>query len=408
MLPVAATLVVAVGGWWITSTYNEAQLQVQRSQQAASRATAEANASLAYLQFLARDPAPSEDQRDQALMAVAGVLPPELSFNLAVKRLPQERSIVNLLLRAYGDQSWKYLSSFVEDRVTAVPVLQVLHDQNLLSRELGWLISPENDRPHRRLPALVSYFAFLQELDREVHPEIHKPAVRALVSSTLGRPDIDSATKADVAAAAALVFVNEPGYTPDWGFLDMAAATFWEPLDTGVGELPPEGSLRYELFFKRFHIHHDGKVIPTPAVAAASNALVNRLVVGHFERKSVDELARLLYSYSAYVPRDGPNPFSPYLTPRDCLRLVQAVTAAANTPERRQRLSEEIGSMTGHVLYRNIGRDKSIQRQYAEVLLAWYERHAVKGWGIPKFLHDVANDQPDLSERIDVIFQKVG
>lgn len=61
MLPVAATLVVAIGGWWITSIYNEAQLQVQRSQQAASRATAEANASLAYLQFLARDPAPSED-----------------------------------------------------------------------------------------------------------------------------------------------------------------------------------------------------------------------------------------------------------------------------------------------------------------------------------------------------------
>lgn len=407
-LPVAATLIVAFGGWWITSTYNEAQLHVQRSQQAASRATAEANASLAYLQFLARAPAPTEDQRDQALMAVAGVLPPELSFNLAVKRLPQERSIVNLLLRVYGDQSWRYLSSFVEDKATAASVLQVLHDQNLLNRELDWLIGPTNDRPHRRLPALVSYFAFLQDLDHEVHPEIHKPAVRALVSTTLSRSDIDSATKGDVAAAAAFVFVTEPGYEPDWGFLEMAAASFWEPLDTGVGELPPEGSVRYDLFFQRFHIHHDGKSVPTPAVATASTALVTQLLAGPLERKSVDELARLLYSYCAYVPRDGPDPFSPYLTPGDCLRLVEAVADAVNTPERRKRLSEEMGSMTGHVLYRNVGRDKSTQRRYAEALLTWYEQYAVKGWGIPEFFHDVASDQPDLSRRIDAILGTVG
>lgn len=340
-------------------------------------------------------------------MAVASVLPPELSFNLAVKRLPEERSMVNLLLRVYGDQSWKYLSPYVEDRITAAFVLQLLHDQNLLSRELDWLISPANDRPHRRLPALVSYFAFLRELDRRIHPETHKPAVRALVSSSLDRSDIDSVTKADVAAAAAIVFVTEPGYVPDWRFLDFAAATFWEPLDTGVGELPPEGSLRYELFFKRFHIHHDDKVVPTPAVSIASDALVRRLVIAHLERKGVDELGRLLYSYCAYVPRDGPDPFSPYMTPRDCLRLVQAVTAAANTRERRQRLSEEMGSMTGHVLYRNTGRDKFIQRQYVDTLLAWYERYAEKGWGIPKFFHDAADDQPELSERIDVIFKKV-
>lgn len=285
LLPVVATIVVAVGGWWITSVYNKSQLQVQKAQQEASRASAEASASLAYLQFLARDPTPSQDQRDQAVMAVASVLPPELSFNLAVKRLPEERSILNLLLRAYGDQSWKYLSPFVEDVSTSGPILQLLYEQNLLEREFNWLIGNANDRPHRRLQALVAYFEFLNKLDAHQHPVVHKPATRALVSRILHMGGVDAQTKSDVAAAAALVFVTDPRYTPDWDLLDMAASVFWEGIKTDVGELPQDSSLKHKLYFSLFHFRSNTsageKQEATPAVGIASKALVERLLAAN-------------------------------------------------------------------------------------------------------------------------------
>jgi hypothetical protein len=400
LLPVVATIVVAVGGWWITSVYNESQLQVQKAQQAAGRASAEASASLAYLQFLARDPAPPQDQRDQALMAVAGVLPPELSFNLAVKRLPQERSILNLLLRAYGDQSWKYLSPFVEDASTSGPILQLLHEQNLLEREFNWLIGNANDRPHRRLQALVSYFEFLNKLDADQHPRVHKPATRALVSRILHTGGVDAQTKSEVAAAAALVFVTDPSYTPDWDLLDMAASVFWEGIKTDVGELPQDGSLKYRLYFTRFHFRSNTstgeKQEPTPAVDIASKALVERLLGARLQDKTVYDLGRLLYSYCEERT---------YLNPSDALRFVRGILGAVNTQERRRQLSWELGSLSGDVLYRNMGRDSTVRRQYADLIVDWYSQYATRGWAIPKFLSEVEVDYPDLKGRIETVFR---
>jgi hypothetical protein len=406
LLPVVATIVVAVGGWIITSSWNKSQTELQQAQQAATRSAAEANASLAYLQFLARDPSPPLEQRDQALMAAAGVLPPELSFNLAVRRLPSERSLFNRLLRLHGDDSYKYLTYIIEDTIAAEPVLLFLHEQNLLDREFEWIVGPDNKRPQSRLLALMSYFSFLKKLDASEHPEIYKPASRALVARVLGQGSIDVSARSDVAAAAALVFVTEPGYEPDWNFQEMAAATFWDSLDVSVGALPAQGGLRYRLFFTRLHISHGGEKIPTPAVKTASNVLVERLLASTLEQRSIFELGRLLYSYCAYVPRDGPGPFSTYLTANDCLRLVRGVTTAATDRERRQRLSHGLGSLTGHALYRSVGRDTKVQRMLTEHLLKWYEDYAAADWEAPKFLDDAVRDHADLSNRIDAVFKK--
>ncbi|HEV3481217.1 MAG TPA: hypothetical protein VGR97_02695 [Candidatus Acidoferrales bacterium] len=395
LLPVAVTLIVALGGWWITSTYNDAQLQVQKAQQSASRASSEASASLAYLQFLASNPSPAQERRDQALMAVAGVLPPELSFSLAAKRLPEEPAVLNLLLRIYGDQSWKYLSPLIEDSSSAQPILQLLHDQNVLDREFDWLIGAANDRPHRRLQALVSYFQFLRELDAHQHPEVNKPATRALVSRALRSDSIGVQTKSDLAAAAALVFVQDPSYTPDWDLLDMAANLFWEGIDTGVGELPQEGSLKYQLYFTRFRFTFNGKGVPTGAIETASNSLAGRLLASRLQDKTVYDLGRLMYSYSE--ERE-------YLSPGDALRFVRGVLAAVNSQERRKQFSEELGSLSGDVLYRNMSRDSTVRRQYADLIVDWYSQYATRGWAIPKFLAEVEVDYPDLKERIEAVF----
>lgn len=398
LLPIAATLIVAVGGWWITSTYNDAQIQVQKAQQAASRASSEASASLAYLQFLAN--APTQEQRDQALGVVAAILPPELSFSLAVKRLPEEPVILNLLLRSYGDQSWKYLSPFIEDTSTAEPVLRLLHEQNVLDREFNWLISTANDRPHRRLPALVSYFEFLSKLDSDQHPAVHKPATRALVNRILNTSGVDAQTKSDLAAAAALVFVPNPNYTPDWDLLDMAASVFWEGINTNIGELPQANSPKYRLYNLYFHFRvHDGlaaRELLTPAANIASKALVERLLTAPLQDMTVYDLGRLLYSYCEERT---------YLNPDDVLRFVREVLGVVNTTERRKLLSLELGSLNGNSLYHNMGRDSAVRREYAVLIVDWYSRYATRGWAIPKFLSEVEVDYPDLKGRIETIFK---
>jgi hypothetical protein len=397
ILPVVVTLIVAVGGWWITSTYNEAQIQVQKAQQAASRASSEANASLAYFQFLASDRATTQELRDQAFLAVAGILPPELCFGLAVKRLPEERAVLNLLLRIYGDQSWQYLSPFIEDASGAEPILRLLHEQNILERELDWLISNANDRPHRRLQALVSYFGFLKTIEQ--HPEVQKPAAHALVSRVLRIREVDRAIKSDLAAAVALVFAD-PSYSPDWGLLDMAASVFWDGIKTDVGESPQSGSLKDRLYSTRFHFRVNDRAgkreEPTSAVGIASKALVDRLLAVRLQDKSVYEIGRLLYSYCER---------GPYLNPADALRFVQGVLDAVNTQEKRKDLSWELGSLSGDVLYRNIGRDSAVRRQYANLIVDWYSRYAARGWAIPKFLAKVEADYPDLKGRIEIILK---
>lgn len=336
-------------------------------------------------------------------MAVAGALPSELSFNLAVKRLPDEPSILNLLLRENGDQSWKYLSPFIEDEATSGPILHLLQEQNLLEREFDWLIGNANDRPHRRLQALVSYFKFLFNLDASQYPPVLKPATRALVSRVLHARGVDAQSKSDVAAAAALVFVTDPSYTPDWDLLDMAASVFWDGIKTDVGELPQDGSIKYRLYFTKFYFRSNSsageKKEPTRAVGIASEALVQRLLAAHLEERTVYDLGRLLYSYSEERA---------YLNPPEALRFVQGVLTAVNTEERRKQLSEELGSLSGFELYRNMRRDPTVQRQYADLIVNWYSKYGTRGWGIPKFLSEVEVDYPDLKGRIESLFMATG
>lgn len=421
-VPVVVTLLVAIGGWWITSSHNAAQVQLKNTEQQTTRAASEATASLAYLQFLARYPPPTEEQQDQALVAVAAVLPPELAFSLAVKRLPAAPTAANLLIRTHGDKSWKYLSPLIEENYdstakptaeepsaesTAKPILKLLHDQNLLQRELDYLLSAANDRPHRRLEALVSYFKFLDALDREGFADVYELSTKALVYRLLKDERSDPSTRSDVAAAAAFAFVDEPGYEPQWDFLSAAAETYWDKFDVALGALPAEKSIRFQLFHEKFHFVDGEKLFSTPAARIASKALGNRLVSLDLRAISVDRISGLLYTYAGYLA--GPRgQFTPYLAPNDIPRVVQAMLLATDTPAERYKLSQRLGGFDGQMIYENLATDKAMQYRYAELVVDWYAEHADALWAASTYFPCVAQEHPALKARIAGVMKKTG
>ncbi len=237
---------------------------------------------------------------------------------------------------------------------------------------------------------------------------LSKPATAGLVDRILQRSDLDPETKSDVAASAALVFVSDPNYEPDWPLLNMAGDVFWDGIATDIGALPAENSLKYEIYFTRFHFRHADKGWATPAVGRASKALLRRLLAHDLHSKTAHELGQLLYSYCAYVPNGAKDCFSPYLSPDDSLSFVQEVLKAADAPERKQQLSTVFGSLLGDILYRDLGQDAGVRDRYAQLVTDWYTQYAAPGWGIPKFLREVADDYPTLKERIDRIFKTIG
>ncbi len=164
LLPVASTIIVAFGGWFITHTYNSAQIKLEKQKQTDNKTTSEIKASLSYVDFLAGNPPPSDDLKDQALLAVAPALPPELSFDLAVEALPEDDRVFKLLLRIHQEESWKYVSPFIEDEKTSQFVLKALNDQNYLNKEFAYLISEKNSRSSHRLKALWFYFRYVNSL----------------------------------------------------------------------------------------------------------------------------------------------------------------------------------------------------------------------------------------------------
>lgn len=99
--------------------------------------------------------------------------------------------------------------------------------------------------------------------------------------------------------------------------------------------------------------------------------------------------------------------------------MTRMVLDWANSPEKRQNLSMELGSLTGQTLFLNMlpnshssaGGTKmpledvrahcSAARSFAEMLLEWYRKHYAAGWYIPKFFNEIANEFPDLEHSID-------
>lgn len=423
LVPIVVTLIITIGGWIITSSYNRSQLALQMEQQKASRQTAEVNASISYLQFVARDPAPSIQQRDQATMAAALVLPPELSFKLAIERLPEEEKILALLLRSYGNESWKYISPDIEVKLydlqpyfengtlkytqphievgaKAKALLKFLNDQNVLESEFQYLISSENSRPHQRLSALVGYFTFLVGTGPE--HDVQNRWTVALVRRLNADQKVPSDVKSDLSAALSLAFPEYMAADMD-KILPLAAERFWEGVDVSIGERPR--GLRFELYKERFHYMepvHQRVTARVEEVAIVSRQLLQRLLGLQLKSMTVEEIDRLLYNYCESVPVT-----SPYLLPGDCFQFFQTALATLTTSPRRREFSMEIGSLSGDELYRSIGKDVNLKRKYAETVIEWYEKYSQKDWYIPKFLVEVEADYPDLKPRIEAIFKKI-
>jgi hypothetical protein len=96
---------------------------------------------------------------------------------------------------------------------------------------------------------------------------------------------------------------------------------------------------------------------------------------------------------------------------------MKVILRWASTQKRRKDLSMEFGSLGGQHVFLNMLPDSQPNQEfenkeddrarceaakaYAELLIDWYDRHHDSDWGIPKFFHDVANEFPELENRIN-------
>ena len=395
LVPVIATLIVAIGGWIITSSYNQAQLrleseshkselEIQLAQHLANRRSSEANASMAYIQFLSRNPSPTDAERDLATLSMAPILAPELSFSLAVERCPSENRILGVLVRTYDSQSWEYLSPHVEDSTKAEPVFEFLQEQDLLGDFFDYLISSGNARPHRRLDALLAYFAFVTNGRTDL-------AFDRLVARICADESMDSPTKSDLTVALALSFPDHRAGNPDFRVYPLAARYFWSGTNILGGDLPSRH--RRQLFANRF---------VSSEIVTVSARLQEELIADRLRKIPVPTIDRILYNYA--MGTEGPR----YLVPGDILNVMRSMLLSLDSADRMRRFSGTLGSMSGEILFREcLGDDQDIRRQYAEMLMSWYEEHAREDWYIPKFLHYVRQEFPEFEPRIERILMRV-
>ena len=98
IIPVAATLIIAIFGAVITGQFNKSQLEITKSKNQSDKEIAQINASLSFIKLMNEIPDSSKQLRQQAKTAIAPALPPETSFYLAYQELPENPYLLEVLL----------------------------------------------------------------------------------------------------------------------------------------------------------------------------------------------------------------------------------------------------------------------------------------------------------------------
>jgi hypothetical protein len=241
-----------------------------------------------------------------------------------------------------------------------------------------------------------SYFEFLKELDDKRNSQVYKTTSKALLNRVLKQEELHSETKSDLAVAVALAFARDfGGEAWDSGLLEIAASLIWEGMNTEIGERIDRDGIKGKL---RFYWREGccDPAHPTSAAAVESKALLDRILRVPFQSKTVDEMVRLVESYTRSD-----------LTGGDSLRLVQEILKALDTPEKRKQFSDVFSSVSGPILYQNMKQQDETGRQYADLMIAWYSQHATLGWKSPLFLSWVGGDYPDLKPRVQRILSTI-
>lgn len=431
--PLAAIIIAAVG-WALTTAYNRTQLSISAEKNAADVEVARINAALSFANTYRQINSDDLEQRDQAVAIAAPVLGPDLAFDLAIKMVTRNQTTLKVLLEKYGDDSWNYVSaaleirpveyddptvfgnerissgalpfdagaferyrtSRVESNARARVVISFLDQQHLLDELTKFIFTGNYRRPGSRADSILQVFRY--RYDRIQYPANTAAEIQsefARISALLSDSDVAEDAKQSIAIAAALIY--DPFHSND-EFASLVVPFFWDGLDLQSGETPAEYDLRSFVYRDRFH-NERGEDLPM--TNQLSVELARRLKLLPFESLDSKQISLIMYSYMESTPRGSKNPFSAYLTPGDALEVIKLILPTLTSLERRRTFVEEMGSLSGMALYKNISQNKEIRHEYAILIIGWHNINYEPGWYTPKFFADMIDDMPDLAPMID-------
>ena len=425
----AIALFVAIVGWVLTASYNSAQRELATQRAEADVEVARINAAIRYLELARSIPADDSVQRSQAISIAAPVLPPNLAFRLAIDQLPDDPATLDLLLQKYGKGAFAFLARILEvplggelqeqfERVPrrrdalsltkserrAYSLLRYLRRRGLSGELFDYLISDDYTNERLRSVVLLVYFT---EYSDSLGQSYARVRIEEEFRSDLGMASLSANAKQALAFANSVVF----GYTQD-RLCDLlvreAAERFWVGLDVARGATPAEGSFQAHLYQKTFQENDCRRDAVTTASASLRDTIVG-LSLREFGRDHVHEL---LYAYALSPTVAGDQP---YLVPADVVEVMRVILKWASTRERRRELSEILGSVSGYSLFVNmlpgmqsrqatpeeVDANCRAAKEFAVILLDWYEQHHARDWHIPAFVDEIVTEFPDLERRVD-------
>ena len=433
----AIALFVAIVGWALAASYNSAQRDLATQRAEADVEVARINAAMRYMELVRDIPERESVQRQQAISIAVPVLPPELAFQLAINQLRDDPAALDILVLKYGNEAFAYLVRHLEvpfgdlkltlnpHRTAGILAVQPTHSESradLLLRYLRqrgqsedlfeYLISDTYTNESFRAIALLLYFVEYKASLKNVAGATVQEAYRRVrldeeFLSYLRMPSLSAHTKQAIAFASSIAFGTQFERECDIFFQEVASR-YWVNLDVARGATPVEDSFQgylYEHAFRENRCHRD-------ALTRTSASLRNKILGLNIDKLGMDKVRLLLYAYAASNSL-GPNPA--YLVPADVVKVMRFILNWADTAERRKQLSMMLGSISGHHVFYNMmpsgqqmratteehSESCEAARAFVKMLFYWYEKHHSADWFIPKFFHDVANEFPDLENRIN-------
>ena len=442
ILAPSIALFVAIVGWLLTSRYNATQLEVESKRGQANIEVARTNAAMRYIELIRNLPDAAQNQRRQAVAIAAPVLPPDLAFRLAIEQLPNESVALSSLMHKYEQEAFPYLARHLEipfhkirralDPIPesgpnsteptpaesrATELLRYLRQRNHQHSLFRHLALKDSNNEELRATAFLLFFdeyrsSLRDDTGFQVQQMYERVRAEAEFQSFMRDRSLPERAKQSITLAAAIIFHRKHEYYSG-PLIREAATRFWDDINVARGTTPVEGSLQSYVYE---HVFGTDESVRVDAIALSSASLRGAIRTLDLAEVGFDNVRLILYAYAASPTVGGD---SAYLLPSDIVGVMRVVLKWANTPEKRKALSGELGSLGGELIFRNMlpssqrrrvyGGDKdevdrlrcTAARAYAELLLDWYAKYHTPDWFIPKFLHGVSYEFPDLERRIN-------
>ena len=438
IMPIAVTLIIAVFGTVISAQFNGAQLKITESKHQSDKEIAQINASLSYIKILSEISDSSMQTQQQALSVIAPILPPETSFSLAINALPENQTILKILIEKYDDHSWKFIVPYLEHpyedsvwldvgggnhpislgmKYTEQKTLLENNTANNIysSDSIFYQILNSTNYKKQKIEVKYSLLSFLEskqlidKFEKYIFSDIYISSNRAYtminyidyviderhrvldinytadfekrkISAnliTIMNNSQDVSLIRDIAIAGSYVFPTSDVFSYKI-FIVVSAKYFWDNLDVSIGEVPASGSLEKLLWDNSFQKEYWKFSEPQSGRILVREALFKKLMnIDYSKASDIGEAAFRIFASYSEKGRDS----STYLLPNQSVEIMKKILSYLKTNEQKRDMALFIGSGHTHLLFESMISDSVSSKVIANLLIEWYSknRHVIKG-----------------------------